>query len=157
NRSTTGAPIGTAAEGPPPSPKPPRGPHVVTLLAAGALILSLLAGAVWFGARFGDRLGAGAREALHGLEHDHGAHAHGEDGEGDWYTCGMHPWVVLPDPGLCPICQMELTPLDTAKFGGEITIDPVVTQNIGVRIAPVVAGPLRRTVRTVGQVDFDER
>jgi len=51
---------------------------------------------------------------------------------------------------------MDLTPLDPDKFTGEIIIDPVVTQNIGVRIQPVVLGPVVRTIRTVGSVTYDE-
>ncbi|MEM6560011.1 MAG: efflux RND transporter periplasmic adaptor subunit [Planctomycetota bacterium] len=82
-------------------------------------------------------------------------HEHAED-EG-WWTCGMHPWVVLPSPeGGCPICGMDLVPLDTAKFAGELTIDPVMVQNIGVRIGEVTKGPLVREVRTVGSVEVDE-
>ena len=27
------------------------------------------------------------------------------------YTCGMHPMIITDEPGLCPICNMELTPL----------------------------------------------
>jgi hypothetical protein len=27
------------------------------------------------------------------------------------YSCGMHPWVVSKEPGNCPICGMELTPM----------------------------------------------
>jgi len=59
----------------------------------------------------------------------------------------MHPWVILPRKGICPICEMELTPLDPSKFTGEVAIDPVVSQNIGVRVEPVVVGPLTRTIR----------
>ncbi len=82
-------------------------------------------------------------------------HEHSED-EG-WWTCGMHPWVVLPAPdGGCPICKMDLVPLDPAKFAGELTIDPAVVQNIGVRIGEVVEAPLIQTVRTVGSVEVDE-
>jgi multidrug efflux pump subunit AcrA (membrane-fusion protein) len=51
---------------------------------------------------------------------------------------------------------MDLTPLDPDKFTGEIMIDPVVTQNIGVRIGPVTKGPLVQTIRTVGTIDYDE-
>ena len=29
-----------------------------------------------------------------------------------YYTCGMHPWIVLPEPGLCPVCHMDLTPIE---------------------------------------------
>ena len=42
-----------------------------------------------------------------------------------YYTCGMHPWVLLPHPGDCPICHMPLTPIDPDKFTGQLTIDPV--------------------------------
>ncbi|MFH1811792.1 MAG: efflux RND transporter periplasmic adaptor subunit [Pseudomonadota bacterium] len=73
-----------------------------------------------------------------------------------YYTCGMHPWVLLPHPGDCPICHMKLTPVDPAKFSGEVTIDPVVVQNMGVRVEPVTEGPLTRTIRTVGSVTYDE-
>lgn len=87
------------------------------------------------------------------------------DGEADWnsaghkgtlYTCGMHPWVVLPSPGLCPICHMELVPLDASKIDRQLVIDPVVVQKIGVRVEPVRRGPLMQIVRTVGTVDYDE-
>ncbi len=36
------------------------------------------------------------------------------------YTCGMHPWIITEEPGLCPICNMELTPkrdVDQAPSG----------------------------------------
>lgn len=26
------------------------------------------------------------------------------------WTCGMHPWILEEEPGLCPICHMNLTP-----------------------------------------------
>ncbi|MBL4702265.1 MAG: efflux RND transporter periplasmic adaptor subunit [Phycisphaeraceae bacterium] len=73
-----------------------------------------------------------------------------------YYTCGMHPWIILPKPGSCPICSMTLVPLDPAKFTGEIAIDPVVVQNMGVRTGQVTTGPLVKTIRTVGTVDYNE-
>lgn len=39
---------------------------------------------------------------------------------------------------------------------GTIRIDPVTEQNMGVRVGKVISGPVRRTVRTVGFVDYDE-
>ena len=27
------------------------------------------------------------------------------------YTCGMHPQIISEEPGLCPICEMKLTPI----------------------------------------------
>jgi RND family efflux transporter MFP subunit len=51
---------------------------------------------------------------------------------------------------------MKLVPLDASKFTGEVKIDPVVVQNIGVRVKPVSTGPLVKTIRTVGNVDYAE-
>jgi len=73
-----------------------------------------------------------------------------------YWISGMHPWIVMPEPGQCPICGMDLTPLDPEKFSSEIAINPVVVQNMGVRIAEVTEGPLIKTTRTVGIVEYDE-
>ena len=82
--------------------------------------------------------------------HDHDA------ASTQYYTCGMHPWIILPKEGDCPICFMKLTPLDPAKFTGEIAIDPIIVQNMGVRTAPVTTGPLVQSINTVGTVDYNE-
>src|SRR5512144_1049739 len=37
------------------------------------------------------------------------------------WTCGMHPQVIQDHPGTCPICHMELTPMEAqspAATGG---------------------------------------
>jgi Cu(I)/Ag(I) efflux system membrane fusion protein/cobalt-zinc-cadmium efflux system membrane fusion protein len=116
------------------------------------------------------------------------------------YTCGMHPFVIQDEPGLCPICGMTLTPLkpgagasqpqsatapkkwrspmdpgyvrdapgkdymghdlvpvtDGSGGGGEIAIDPVTAQNMGVRTEPVVRRKLVKTIRTVGMLTYEE-
>jgi Cu(I)/Ag(I) efflux system membrane fusion protein/cobalt-zinc-cadmium efflux system membrane fusion protein len=43
------------------------------------------------------------------------AHAHAESAK---YTCGMHPMIIVDEPGDCPICGMELTPLKAGIAGG---------------------------------------
>jgi multidrug efflux pump subunit AcrA (membrane-fusion protein) len=78
------------------------------------------------------------------------------DEKNEWYVCPMHPWVVQPEPGTCPICSMDLTPLDPERFSGEIAIDPVVVQNIGIRVKPVIRGDISGTIRSVGTVEVDE-
>ena len=119
------------------------------------------------------------------------------------YTCGMHPLIITDEAGLCPICNMELTPLksagaeassmsagerrikywvapmdptfirdepgqspmgmdlvpvyeDEAASGSIISIDPVTSQNMGVRTTMVIRKNLSRTIRTVGLVDYEE-
>lgn len=116
--------------------------------------------AVFVGLVFAAPLQSGLDAAGHwlGFGHNHEVDAVTDaDGNVQYYTCGMHPWVILSEPGDCPICHMELTPIDPDKFTGEIVIDPVVVQNMGVRIAPVVTGPLTKTIRTVGTVDYNEQ
>jgi multidrug efflux pump subunit AcrA (membrane-fusion protein) len=38
--------------------------------------------------------------------------------EAQLWTCGMHPWIIVEEPGSCPICEMELTPLRDAPDAG---------------------------------------
>lgn len=130
--------------------------QVLVALTAFAVITILI------GVAFAGPLRAGLSYAggWIGFGHDHDDElvaVTDEAGQVQYYTCGMHPWVILPAPGDCPICFMELTPIDPNKFTGEIAIDPVIVQNMGVRVAPVVTGPLTKTIRTVGTVDYNER
>ena len=43
--------------------------------------------------------------------------AKGEDGQ--LWTCGMHPEVILDEPGQCPICGMNLVPLKIQETASE--------------------------------------
>jgi membrane fusion protein, copper/silver efflux system len=78
------------------------------------------------------------------------------------YTCGMHREVVQDHPGNCPICGMKLTPiLSQAGTSGTaesqaIAVDATTRQNMDIRTATVTRGPLRRTIRAVGTVDYNE-
>jgi Cu(I)/Ag(I) efflux system membrane fusion protein len=73
------------------------------------------------------------------------------------WTCGMHPQVLQDHPGHCPICGMALTPVDATSAppgphdaGRAVTIDPVVEQNMGIRVAVATVAPLRTTIRATG-------
>ena len=114
----------------------------VKLIALGGLVLVLAGGATLLLTSCSGNAGsaAGAKEE-------------------QLYTCGMHPEVIAHKPGNCPICGMKLTPVRQqagAAALNSITIDPVTMQNMDLRTGPVTRGPLRRVVRTVGVVDFDE-
>ncbi len=45
-------------------------------------------------------------------EVSHQGHRHEAAGDKALWTCGMHPQVLQDEPGQCPICHMDLTPLD---------------------------------------------
>ena len=75
------------------------------------------------------------------------------------YISPMHPFITSDEPGQCPICGMDLVPYDQFESGGTgsiIEIDPVVVQNMGVRLAQVERGELNRNIRTVGIVGYEE-
>ncbi len=75
------------------------------------------------------------------------------------HICPMHPTVVSDKSGTCPICGMDLVKKETDPSpaqNGQVQIDPAVIQNIGVKTLVVKAQPLKRAVRAVGRVDYDE-
>ncbi|WP_052464820.1 efflux RND transporter periplasmic adaptor subunit [Geoalkalibacter subterraneus] len=47
------------------------------------------------------------------------AHVHAQQ---QW-TCGMHPMIVTDEPGQCPICGMDLTPIKEDKGGSKARAD----------------------------------
>jgi Cu(I)/Ag(I) efflux system membrane fusion protein/cobalt-zinc-cadmium efflux system membrane fusion protein len=156
-----------------------------------AVVAALLAGVRWH-EPIAQELGLGA----------HQFSVAAASGDKQFWTCSMHPQVIKEEPGLCPICHMQLTPLngttadghgttapsaerkvkywwdpmlgadsitdrpgksamgmdlvpvydDQISGGAAVTIDPVIVQNMGVRVAPVGRGPVRRTIRAVGYV-----
>ncbi len=80
------------------------------------LMLILLAGTFYGGWLLGHQPSSGAPADTSSAAAEHAAHA---DDELLQYTCGMHPWVILDEPGICPICQMDLTPLSKTTSSGE--------------------------------------
>ena len=94
--------------------------------------------------------------------HDHATPATSKEAAGQEqvkYTCGMHPFIIQDGPGICPICNMELTPVKpggSQESAGGIAVDPVIRQSMGVRTATAEVRDLRRSLRAVGLVTFDE-
>ncbi|HVR27900.1 MAG TPA: efflux RND transporter periplasmic adaptor subunit [Thermoanaerobaculia bacterium] len=99
----------------------------------------------------GERGGLGA--------HEHGSPAGGA-AAGDevaYFSCSMHTHVRSADPGTCPICSMDLVPVTEREVAtGEIVVDPMRRQTIGVRTGKVERRPLRLEVRAAGKVAYDE-
>lgn len=76
-----------------------------------ALIVGLLAGYLVFSS---SSEGEAAVKDLSDMSdtHDHS----GETAEQMW-TCSMHPQIMQPEPGDCPICGMDLIPAETGAEG----------------------------------------
>ena len=81
-----------------------------------------------------------------------------ENDEAHQWTCSMHPFIIRDQPGLCPICAMDLVPIQKGGSGegSGISIDPATSQNMGVRIASVARQDISRSIKTVGTVTADE-
>jgi membrane fusion protein, copper/silver efflux system len=116
----------------------------------------------------------------------------------EFYTCSMHPQILLDHPGNCPICGMKLVPViggtgaathrilyykstmnpgeissvpgkdlmgtamvpvyeDEAEAAASLAIDPVTIQKMNLQTGLVRTGPVRREIRAVGAVEFDEQ
>ncbi len=89
----------------------------------------------------------------------HEAHDHADDAGPEVWTCSMHPQIQLPGFGKCPICFMDLIPLDAdADEGGEreISVSPYAAKLMELETAEVIRQFATAEIRMVGKIDYDE-
>ena len=74
-----------------------------------------------------------------------------------YWRAPMNPKEIYNHPGKSAM-GMDLVPVyeDAVSGGATITIDPVIQQDMGVRMAKVTEGPLTYTIRTYGHITYDE-
>jgi RND family efflux transporter MFP subunit len=74
-----------------------------------------------------------------------------------YWKAPMDPTEIYDEPGKSKM-GMDLVPVyeDEVKGGVDIKINPVVQQNMGLKIKPVEQGRLNHIIRTYGHVTFDE-
>jgi Cu(I)/Ag(I) efflux system membrane fusion protein len=77
------------------------------------------------------------------------------------WTCAMHPQIKMPEPGKCPICGMELIPLNQA---GISEMDPMAVHltKEAAQLANVITSIVSsqkpvKEIRLYGKVQADER
>lgn len=93
-----------------------------------------------------------------------GAHQHAEPAAdapaaATIWTCSMHPQIRLPKPGKCPICFMDLIPLDDSTGGDnprQLTMSPEAMALAEIRTSKVRRQSVPMEIRMVGKVDYDE-
>jgi membrane fusion protein, copper/silver efflux system len=70
----------------------------------------------------------------------------------------MVPSARFDKPGKSPFMDMQLVPVYADEAGGAaVSVSPVVSQNLGIRLGIVEKAVLQPKLRAVGSVAFDER
>ncbi len=78
------------------------------------------------------------------------------------WTCAMHPQIRQNEPGQCPICGMDLIPLDTyTNSGNSMTMEmtPEAAKLADIRTIAVGThiGSPTKTIQLTGRIQMDER
>lgn len=83
----------------------------------------------------------------------------GEVADGDrkilYWQAPMNPTEIYDSPGKSSM-GMDLVPVYEGGSGEVVEIDPVTVQNMGVRTDQVQREDFSRTIRTIGEVQYDE-
>ncbi len=102
---------------------------------------------------------SGGRTAPGEQAHD-GAHGSSAPVKSTTWTCSMHPQIKLPKPGKCPLCGMNLIPLDSSSDdeGGlrELSVSESSAKLMEIETTPVERRFVTSEVRMVGKIDYDE-
>ena len=99
------------------------------------------------------------RKQAGGENTNNAASAHAGEHKIKYYKSTMMAGEVRQTPGKDSMGMDMVPAYEDQAAGGEsqsIAIDPVTIQNMDIRTAVVTRGPLRRTVRTVGVVEYNE-
>ena len=102
----------------------------------------------WFGSRFGS-----AEDERYDAEIK-------TETEAQAWTCSMHPHIRQPERGLCPVCAMELIPVEMEPFPAAGPRELALSEE-AIRLAEVQTAVVERRfadveTRMVGKVAIDE-
>ena len=124
-------------------------------LLIAVLIVGLLLGWIFF--HSSDHSLTNGKEATVTEEHDHAAD------QATIWTCSMHPQIRRDKPGKCPICGMELVPLNSLSAGeAQTNPDELVMTESAAKLAEVQTtivkrGTPQKSLYLQGKVQADER
>jgi len=126
-----------------------RGVTGLALLAAGVIVAFFLGGLF---------LGGGEAPA----PGDPAGHEHAAESPAGptLWTCSMHPQIKLPKPGKCPICYMDLIPLETGTDDDlgprQLRLSETAKQLARIETTPATRAFAQADVRMVGKIEYDE-
>jgi len=129
------------------------------IIAGITMLAGLFLGWLFFHSTGSDATESQIAEVNGEAAHDHEAH----DDEEITYTCSMHPQIKQDKPGLCPICAMDLVPMESLDSEGE-HVDPNEIQMTESALAlasiqtnEVQRGAPEKEIHLMGKVQADER
>lgn len=114
------------------------------------LLVGVLLGWAVFGVR-----------SSHDHSHDHEAEVT-EEGDTVW-TCSMHPQIRMDKPGTCPLCAMDLIPLNLSGGGGDVIDDDAIQMSeeaialANIQTSVVGHQDAVKELQLYGTVQVDER
>jgi|25_taG_2_1085351.scaffolds.fasta_scaffold01437_3 Cu(I)/Ag(I) efflux system membrane fusion protein len=120
------------------------------IIAAGILVIGIFLGLLF----------SGDKEEV---VHRDGEHDYVQDEETGLWTCSMHPQIQMEEPGNCPICGMELIPLEESDneeeqiASNEIVMSPEALQLANIQTSVVQTADASKEIRLLGRVTPDER
>ncbi|WP_416441668.1 efflux RND transporter periplasmic adaptor subunit [Leeuwenhoekiella sp. A16] len=86
---------------------------------------------------------------------------HSTEGEEEMWTCSMHPQIMQPEPGDCPICGMDLIPAESSADGlaadqFKMTKNAMALANIQTSIVGDAEGKNGNTISLTGKIVENE-
>ncbi|MAC95900.1 MAG: efflux transporter periplasmic adaptor subunit [Flavobacteriales bacterium] len=117
------------------------------VIAISTLAVGLLLGWIFFG----------KNSKVQPEEHNHAEMASSDN---QTWTCSMHPQIKRNEPGDCPICGMDLIPLESESSEIDpmaVSMSPTAMQLAQVQTTVVGSGDAKKSIRLSGKVQADER
>ena len=87
--------------------------------------------------------------------------AAGAPAEAVIWTCSMHPQIRLPKPGKCPICFMDLIPVETGYRTDDLgprtlQLSPAAVALAEIQTTMVERRAVEANLRLIGKIGYDE-
>lgn len=104
----------------------------------------------------------GGKQVIHDMPvENHEGHVVQTSGEAEIWTCSMHPQIRQNEPGLCPICEMDLIPLEANTSNDplvlQMTEEAVKLSNIETSVVGQEVAQTDKVIQLTGKVQADER
>ena len=147
---------GPAPEDVPAAPRRDGGRLAALRRAPAVLLLVLLA---FFAGRACGPEASSSEPSGGASDHDHAGGGEGE--AATIYTCSMHPQIRMSEPGNCPICGMELIPVQGSSDEEEdgpfvVRLSPRARALAAVQTTAVRREAVQAQLRLLGRVEVDE-